>query len=118
MSDAGKVVKMEDGKRYLITEGSLKEGWFGGQRIVRWQKGLRAYVKDGEVYSAFGLTGPLDGEEVWLDEMHRTLSVSEVVSVTPYKEPRARKPKPAVVKVEVGPRSRPSMLSERTLALC
>jgi len=100
MSDVGKVVKMEDGRRYLVTEGSLHDGWFGGQRIVRRGKGLRAEV---------------DGQEVWLDEMHRSLSASEVVTIKPYRAPRAPQPKKEHP-IQVGPRLRHSMLAERALA--
>jgi hypothetical protein len=102
MSDVGKVVKMTDGKRYLITEGSLAAGWLGGQRIVRQGKGIPSEV---------------NGQPVWLNEMHRSLSPQDVVKMTPYRAPRPKKPK-APVEPTIGPighRSRRSPLAERSL---
>jgi hypothetical protein len=102
-SDVGKVVKLDNGERYLVTEGSLQDGWFGGQRIVHRGKGLRADV---------------DGQEVWLNEMHRSLSRDDVVSIKPYREPRSwHGPTLAPLDEEapaLGPRSRLSDLAEHS----
>ena len=102
MSDYGKVVKIRGDGRYLITEGKISDGWFGGQKIVRRGKGLIHTLPDGQV--------------AWLDEMHRSLSRQDVESVKPYKEPRPRVKREKAVASAPGPRSRLSGLAERLTA--
>lgn len=99
MSDYGKVVKIRGDGRYLVTEGSVADGFFGGQKIVRQGKGLPHTLPDGQV--------------AWLNEMHRSLSSQDVESVKPYKEPRPRVKKEKAVVASPGPRSRLSGLAER-----
>jgi len=99
MDDYGKVVKISGGGRYFVTEGKIADGWFGGQKICRQGRGIPHTLPDGQI--------------VWLNEMHRSLSAQDVESVKPYREPRERIKKEKVIATLTGPRSRLSGLAER-----
>lgn len=102
VSDYGKVVKIRGDGRYLVTEGKVADGWFGGQKIVRTGKGLPHTLPDGQV--------------AWLNEMHRSLSAQDVESIKPYREPRPRIKKEKPITTDLSPRFRLSGLAERLIA--
>ena len=91
-----------DKGRWLVIDGDPNDPFFGAQRILARGRGLKAQTDD--------------GQEVWLNEMDRSLAGSEVVSYREYREPAGWRPRVANERepAPCGPRSRPSALAERT----